>query len=57
MPIQDLVGDRIGEYLDASWDMGKDDDFKLSHEQEYTEIFSKDKWVEDTKDIVNLRHK
>ena len=53
MPIQDL----IGEYLGTSWDMGEDDEFKLSHEQEYTKIFMEDKWVEDTKYIVNLQNK
>ena len=37
--IQDFIDDHINKYIGSPWGMCKDDDFKLSHEEAYMEIF------------------
>ena len=52
--VQDLLADCINECIGSSRDMSENDDFKMSHEKIHSEIFIEEKWMKDTKDIVEL---
>ena len=54
VPTQDFISEHISEYIGTPWDMGENFDFKLSREETYVKMLAKEKWVDDTENIVEL---